>query len=125
MLLPMGPAHPPKATAHSLVRYDQLFLVAELIFIGLLVANLLTSSASHAAAAELIMSGPYALPFWGVVVGLGVVVPLLWQGAELAHKVPHTVLPAILVLVGGYTLRWVMVNAGQMSTIVPTALLSP
>jgi protein NrfD len=41
-----GAAHPPKATAHSLVRYDQVFLVAELIFIGLFVANLHTSSAS-------------------------------------------------------------------------------
>jgi protein NrfD len=125
MLQPLGAAHPPKATAHSLVRYDQVFLVAELIFIGLFVANLLTSSASHAAAAQLIMSGPYALPFWGVVVALGVVVPLLWQGAELAHKVPHTLLPAILVLIGGYTLRWVMVNAGQMSEIVPLASVLP
>ncbi len=125
MLLPMGAAHPPKDTAHSLVRYDQLFLVAELIFIGLFVANLLTSSASHAAAADLIIGGPYALPFWGVVVGLGVVLPLIWQGAELAHKVPHTVLPAILVLVGGYTLRWVMVNAGQVSEIVPVSQLLP
>lgn len=125
MLLPMGPAHPPKATAHSLVRYDQIFLVAELIFIGLFVASLLTSSASHAAAAQLIVGGPYTLPFWGVVVGLGVVLPLLWQAAELAHKLPHTILPAILVLVGGYTLRWVMVNAGQVSEVVPVSLLTP
>jgi formate-dependent nitrite reductase membrane component NrfD len=33
------------------------------------------------------------------------------------------VLPALLVLVGGFTLRWVMVNAGQMSHIVPVASL--
>jgi hypothetical protein len=42
-------------------------------------------------------------------------------GAELAHKVGHTVVPAVLVLVGGFTLRWIMVNAGQMSEIVPVA----
>jgi hypothetical protein len=29
--------------------------------------------------------------------------------------------PALLVLVGGYTLRWLMVNAGQVSEVVSTA----
>jgi formate-dependent nitrite reductase membrane component NrfD len=28
------------------------------------------------------------------------------------------VLPAVLVLIGGFTLRWVMVNAGQASQLV-------
>lgn len=125
LLQPMGAQHPEKKTADQLIRYDQLFLVAEFIFIGLFIANLHTSSASHAAAAQLIMSGPYALPFWGVVVGLGILLPFIWQGLELAHRIPHTVLPAVLVLVGGYTLRWIMVNAGQASQIVPVATLLP
>jgi hypothetical protein len=44
MLQPMGPQHPPKkTTAQSLVRYDQIFLVAELVFIALLLINLHTS----------------------------------------------------------------------------------
>ena len=51
---------------------------------------------------------------------LGIVVPLLLQGLELGHRIPHTVVPALLVLAGGYTLRWLMVNAGQASEIVST-----
>lgn len=125
MLQPLGAQHPEKRTSDALIRYDQMFLVAELIFIGLFIANLHTSSASHAAAATLIMSGPYALPFWGIVVGVGVVLPLVWQAAELSHKVAHTVVPALLVLVGGFTLRWIMVNAGQMSEIVPVLGMAP
>lgn len=125
MLQPIGPQHPEKKTAHSLVRYDQVFLITELVFIGLFVANLHTSSASHAAAAALIMTGPYALAFWVGVVVVGVLLPLAWQALELSHKVAHTVVPAVLVLVGGYTLRWVMVNAGQMSEIVPVLTLAP
>ncbi|MBP7668376.1 MAG: polysulfide reductase NrfD [Burkholderiaceae bacterium] len=121
LLLPLGPQHPDKPTAQALVRQDQVFLVAELVFIGLLLANLLTSSASHVAAASLITTGPYALAFWVGVVGVGVLVPLAWQALELAHKVPHTVVPAVLVLAGGATLRWVMVNAGQLSEISATA----
>ena len=88
--------------------------------IGVLLINLHTSSASHAVAASLITTGAYALPFWLGVVGVGVLLPLAWQGLELSHKVAHTVLPAVLVLAGGFTLRWVMVNAGQMSELVAT-----
>ena len=125
MLQPMGAQHPEKKTAHALVRYDQIFLITELVFIALLLINLHTTSASHAMAASLITSGAYALPFWLGVVGVGVVLPLAWQGLELSHKVAHTVVPAVLVLAGGYTLRWVMVNAGQISEITPVLTLGP
>ncbi|MBA4176316.1 MAG: polysulfide reductase [Leptothrix sp. (in: Bacteria)] len=124
MLQPLGPRHPDADTAHSLVRYDQMFLVAELVFIFILLVNLHTSSASHAVAASLITTGPYALAFWGGVVVAGVLLPLAWQALELSQTVRHTVAPAVLVLVGGYTLRWIMVNAGQASEIVPVLSLA-
>jgi len=114
----LGPVAPERGTVDGLIRADVAFLAIELVLIGLLLANLYTSSASHAAAAALIVSGPYAWTFWGVIVGLGVLVPLALQGLELRHRIPHTVVPALLVLVGGFTLRWVMVNAGQASHIV-------
>ena len=119
LLQPMGAVPPEKKTVDSLIRYDQIFLVIELVLIGLLIANLHTSSAAHAAAASLIMTGPYAWPFWAGVVLVGVLLPLAWQGLELTHRVAHTVVPAVLVLAGGFTLRWVMVNAGQISEITP------
>lgn len=115
---PIGQEAPPRRTASDLTRADLAFLVVELVLIGLLLANLYTSTASHAAAATLIATGPYAVAFWGVVVVLGIVVPLALQGLELGHRIPHTVLPALLVLIGGFTLRWVMVRAGQLSHIV-------
>jgi formate-dependent nitrite reductase membrane component NrfD len=122
---PVGPAWPEKGAADGLVRSDQAFLVIELVLIGLLLANLYTSSASHAAAAGLLMGGPYTWAFWGIVVGLGLLVPLALQALELGHRIPHNVIPALLVLVGGYTLRWVMVNAGQMSQITPVLTFAP
>lgn len=125
LLQPMGPQHPDHDTAHALVRYDQMFLVAELVFIALLLINLHTSSASHAAAAALITSGPYAPAFWGGVVIAGVALPLVWQALALAHKVKHTVAPAVLVLAGGFALRWIMVSAGQVSEIVPVLSMAP
>ncbi|MCC7327902.1 MAG: polysulfide reductase NrfD [Burkholderiales bacterium] len=121
MWQPLGPEPPPKATADGLVRADIAFLAVELILIGLLLANLYTSSASQAAAATLITSGPYALAFWGVVVAAGILLPLLLQGLQLSHRIPHTVIPALLVLVGGFALRWVMVQAGQASVLLQAA----
>ena len=112
---PLGREAPAKESANELVRADLAFLAVELVLIGLLLANLYTSTASHATAAGIITSGPYALAFWGGVVGLGIVVPLALQGLELGHRIPHTVLPALLVLGGGFVLRWVMVSAGQLS----------
>ena len=125
MLQPLGPQHPEKGTAHALVRYDQMFLVAELVFIFILLVNLYTTSASHAVAAALVTTGPYAMAFWGGVVIVGVLLPLAWQALELSHKVRHTVAPAVLVLIGGFTLRWIMVNAGQVSEIVPVLSMAP
>ncbi|NWG73753.1 MAG: polysulfide reductase NrfD [Rubrivivax sp.] len=125
MIQAVGPNPPQKKTVDGLIRYDVAFLTVELILIGLLVLNLYTSSASHAHAAQLIMTGPYALPFWGVVVGLGLLVPIAWQALELSHRIPHTIVPAALVLVGGFTLRWVMVNAGQVSAMVPVSQFVP
>ena len=115
---PLGVQPPGKHTATELVRADLAFLAIELVLIGLLLANLYTSTASHAAAAALIVSGPYAWAFWGGIVGLGILAPLALQGLELGQRIPHTVVPAVLVLAGGFTLRWVMVNAGQASHIV-------
>ena len=125
MIQPLGPQPPEQKTADALIRADLLFLAIELVLIGLLLINLQTSSASHAAAAALLTRGPYALPFWGLVVVLGVLLPIVWQALELSHRIAHTVVPALLVLVGGFTLRWVMVNAGQLSQIVPVASLVP
>lgn len=115
---PIGREAPPRHAADELTRADLAFLAIELVLIGLLLVNLYTSSASQAAAASLIANGPYALAFWGVVVLLGIIVPLALQGLELGRHIPHTVLPALFVLVGGFTLRWVMVRAGQLSHIV-------
>jgi formate-dependent nitrite reductase membrane component NrfD len=121
LVQPLGAQPPEKRTADSLIRADIGLLAVELLMLGLLLIGLVTATASHAAAFELLMSGRFAVAFWGVLVVLGIVVPLLLQGLELGHRIPHTIVPALLVLVGGYTLRWLMVNAGQVSEVVSTA----
>jgi formate-dependent nitrite reductase membrane component NrfD len=49
------------------------------------------------------------------VVIAGIVVPLLLQYLELAGRIRHSAIPALLVLGGGLLLRWILVDAGQAS----------
>jgi formate-dependent nitrite reductase membrane component NrfD len=120
---PLGPEPPDKSTVDSLIRADVVLLALELVLLALLVLGLVTSTASHAEAAQLVLGGPYTLAFWGLIVGAGILAPIALQSLELSHRIPHTVLPALLVLAGGYVLRWVMVNAGQASAVVQAAVL--
>jgi formate-dependent nitrite reductase membrane component NrfD len=120
MVQPLGAQPPEKGTADWLIRADIGLLAVELLMLGLLLVGLVTATASHAAAFDLLLSGRFAVAFWGVLIVLGILLPMLLQGLELGHRIPHTVVPALLVLAGGYTLRWLMVNAGQASEIVST-----
>ena len=121
MVQPLGPQPPEKRTVDALIRADLAFLAVELVLIVLLVIGLVSSSAVHAEAANLILGGPYTTIFWLGVVAVGILLPLALQALELGHRIPHTVVPAVLVLAGGFALRWVMVNAGQASSFIQAA----
>lgn len=74
---------------------------------------------------ELILGGPYTFAFWVLFLVLGLLVPLaleawellpsLLKNAELHHHRRLAAGVAALVILGGYTLRYVFVFAGQMS----------
>jgi formate-dependent nitrite reductase membrane component NrfD len=121
LVQPLTSAIPPRASSTALVRYDQVFLAAELALLALLLIGLMTAGAAHIEAARLLLTGRWAWPFWLIVVGLGIVAPFALQTLELRHRVPHTIFPALLVLTGGLALRWIFVNAGQASEFVSAA----
>jgi protein NrfD len=118
LVQPLGATPPEPRTAEALVKADLGFLTAELVLLGLLFVGLLSSSASHVAAVDLLMSGKYAAVFWGGVIAAGILLPLGLQALQLAHRIPHTIVPALLVLAGGFALRWVLVGAGQASHVI-------
>ncbi|RPJ70373.1 MAG: polysulfide reductase [Acidobacteria bacterium] len=96
-------------------RADNAFLAVELVVIGLFLIGLLSSSQAHAEAARLVLDGPFAAAFWVLVVGLGIVVPLVIQSLAVTHRVAHTPIAPLLVIAGGAALRFVFVYAGQAS----------
>jgi len=98
-----------------LARADNALLTIELFIIGLFLIGLLTSTKVHIDAAMLLLTGAYAPAFWVFVVGLGIVFPLLIQSFAVSHRIMHTAVAPLLVIVGGLILRFVIVAAGQAS----------
>ena len=99
----------------ALARADNAFLGSELVLIVLFLLGLLTATQAHMEAARLVLGGPYTAVFWVFVVGLGIVVPLIIQSLATSHRIAHTPVAPVLVLLGGLALRFVFVYAGQLS----------
>jgi len=96
-------------------RWDVGALLVELMLIGLLFLDLLTTGGQAGReAARLFLGGPYTAPFWAIVVLSGLVVPLGLELIEMSkHRRPLWLTPT-LILIAGFTLRWVLVYAGQV-----------
>lgn len=98
-----------------LAKADNGFLTIEIFVIALMLIGLLTSTQVHISAAMLLINGTYAPVFWVFVVGMGIIIPLIIQLLAVNHKIKHTPIAPILVIVGGLILRFVIVSAGQYS----------
>ena len=61
----------------------------------------------------MILSGPYAAAFWTLVVVVGLAAPLLIETMALKGRWRETLIAPALVLVGGLSLRFILVYAGQ------------
>jgi protein NrfD len=95
-----------------LVRADLAALGVEAALLALFALGHATGGADGRAALALLARGPYAVVFWGLVVGAGLAVPALLELLE--HRLQRlAALGPALVLAGGLALRWVMVAAGQ------------
>jgi len=99
----------------ALLRSDNLFLLTELALIALFLIGLASAGAAQAEAASMLLGGPYTAPFWVLVVGLGIVLPLSIQLLMTTHRIGHTLVAPMLVMAGGLALRFVIVAAGQAS----------
>lgn len=102
---------------HLFTRIDLVLIGAELALVGLFLISLATGTAKHIEALQSITGGPFTMVFWVLFVGIGLVIPLLLEMLEMrgiARSV--AMLAPVLVLVGGYALRQVMIDVGQDST---------
>lgn len=94
---------------------DLLLIGIELFFIVHLFMGFLAGPEVQVESAQLFLRGHFALPFWGLVVGLGLVVPAILEILELRGKKIPVAFPAGLILIGGLIFRLIMVEAGQFT----------
>jgi formate-dependent nitrite reductase membrane component NrfD len=104
-----------KYESELLAKADNGFLIIELFVFVMMFLGLMSSAKPHIEAAQLLLNGAYAPVFWVFVIGLGIIVPLIIQLLAVNHKIKHTALAPIMVIVGGLILRFVIVSAGQYS----------
>jgi formate-dependent nitrite reductase membrane component NrfD len=99
------------------LRVTSVALVVELIALVLFVVSVkMAGSARISAALGQLLAGPYSIPFWLGAVIVGVVVPLVLQRRAVRTGAPGMVaLVAVLVLVGGFLVKYVLIAAGQAS----------
>lgn len=104
-----------KKVAPVLAGADNSFLTIELGLLCLFLVGHLSSTRVHQQAAGLLLTGSFAAVFWVLVVGIGILLPLVLQTLELENRIQHTLAPAMLVVFGGLALRFILVFAGQES----------
>jgi len=99
------------------IRVDLVIILVEIALVALFLINLATGSSQHLEALRLITEGPYTMVFWVLFVGIGLLIPLLLEMLELRGLAkPIVALAPVLVLLGGYALRQVMIDVGQESS---------
>ena len=122
--------------AHGLrtaLEWTVLCLVAiEAVVLAAFLTTMQGSGADEALASGLLVSGPLSMQFWALVVAVGLVGPFLAalvQVATAQRKKDAALVPAVPVggaacaLVGGFTLRFLVLAAGLHAALVSPAAL--
>ncbi len=109
-------AKPDTDELHAITKWDAIAIAVELMLLGVLLVSLLSGGAPQRAAAEPLLGGSYTPVFWSLVVCTGLITPLILEMVEMKSKRAPTLLAPILVLIGGYALRAVLVAAGQATS---------
>ena len=114
-----------------LVSADLVLIVLEIFMLIPFLLHHALSTWSSATSIELILGGEYTLWFWVGVILLGILLPLVIEAYELfpvvlkkggaRHSLALSAASGLLVLIGGFLLRFVFVYAGQVSHFLPVA----
>jgi len=97
-------------------RYDIGLISLELALIALLLVNLSTGTGVQLEALNQVMGGEFSLRFWLYFIFIGLLVPVVLNYQEILGRRVWAFLSPLLVLYGGFMLRLITVEVGQLST---------
>ncbi len=110
----------PASEHKQLNPFSALLCGVELVLIFAYAVTLHFGSQAAQRAGGLILGGDFSLAFWGIVVLLGLLVPLAIESFDLSGRhipVLAARIPPVLKLTGGVALRLVIVYAGLQSFV--------
>ncbi len=110
MLFPI--THEEHATVR---RWDVMAIGVEGVLLALFFIHLAVNGNRGRAAAALFFGGAYTAAFWALVVIAGLALPLAIELLESRRGLRATWAAPVLLLAGGFALRWIFVAAGQVS----------
>jgi protein NrfD len=110
MLFPIA-----EAEHEALRRFDLVAIAAEIVLLALFFIQLSAAGSRGRAAVSLFFGGAYTAQFWALVVVAGLLVPLVFELSEARLRLKATAITPLLLLAGGFALRWFFVAAGQAS----------
>ncbi len=96
-------------------KIDLALVIVELALILHMFMGMYAGSAVQLEALDILFGGEFTVMFFGFVVILGLIFPAVLESIELlGYKIPVAI-PALLILMGGFIFRIVMVEAGQIT----------
>ncbi|MFH1438157.1 MAG: NrfD/PsrC family molybdoenzyme membrane anchor subunit [Pseudomonadota bacterium] len=104
-----------KKVSRDLLKWDIAVLAVELVLIALFLVERFSGDLLARESALLLVTGPFAGSFFGLVVLAGIIVPLIMEIGELSEKMRGTIAAPLLVLAGSFSFRFILVMAGQVS----------
>ncbi|MEG1425609.1 MAG: NrfD/PsrC family molybdoenzyme membrane anchor subunit [Raoultibacter sp.] len=117
-----GSARRYATTLRGLMRIDRAVVALEFVFLAMFVAVIFGDELTGPSA-QILLFGKYATVFWFGLVVFGLVVPFAAEALP-GHKGPgRLMLASLLVLIGGFCLRWCIANAGAAPDVVASAMV--
>ena len=66
-------------------------------------------------AVDLFIKGEFAIPFWSLVVGVGLIIPGILELINIKYKSVPVFLSAVCILIGGFFFRMFIVQGGELT----------
>lgn len=101
-----------KPVLARIMRLDMGLILIEIVLLAALLVVSSTGNAAMMASAAILLTGSFALPFWGLVVLAGLLLPLILEWSQKDHNPNVTAVCGLGLLMGGLALRYAIVAAG-------------
>lgn len=102
---------------HTIVKIDIGLILFEISILCLILFLANQAGGSAASSVAILLNGSYALPFWGLVIGIGFSVPLVLEILVHPHTEKVLLFCGLALLIGGVALRHSIVVAGVVISL--------